>query len=94
MRSAVDATARHISKLVVSFEGQALPKLKTAVKKGPNALQTWSQFLYQLATIYRPRGDPDVHRRILPMNFDRNIWLCDRAHMHFFIPHFRPPPAP
>lgn len=53
VRSAVDATARHISKLVVSFEGPALPKLKTAVKKGPNALQTWSQFLYQLATIYK-----------------------------------------
>lgn len=51
VRSAVDARARHISKLSVQLSGAAQPKLKTAVASAPNEFQTWSQFLYRLSTI-------------------------------------------
>jgi len=51
VRSAVDARARHISKLSVMFEGSARPALRTAMKQSPNNFQTWSQFLYRLSTI-------------------------------------------
>lgn len=51
VRSAIDARARHISKLKVEFTGVAKPKMKTALSKNPNELQTWGQFLYRLSTI-------------------------------------------
>lgn len=51
VRSAIDARARHISKLQVEFIGAAQPKLKPIVRKGPNQFQTWGQFLYRLSTI-------------------------------------------
>lgn len=51
VRSAIDARARHISKLKVEFVGPAQPKLTNRLKKQPNALQTWSQFLYRASTI-------------------------------------------
>lgn len=51
VRSAIDARARHISKLKVEMIGSAQPKLKTRLKQRPNEFQTWSQFLYRLSTI-------------------------------------------
>ena len=51
VRSAIDARARHISKLKVEFKGSALPSLKSRMKSAPNEFQTWSQFLYRLSTI-------------------------------------------
>ena len=51
VRSAIDARARHISKLKVEFKGSAQPRLQTRMKKQPNRTQTWSQFLYRLSTI-------------------------------------------
>lgn len=51
VRTAIDARSRHISKLDVTFEGSALPKLKTRIKNAPNDFQTWGQFLYRLNTI-------------------------------------------
>lgn len=51
IRAAVDARARHISKLNVEFIGTAQPALRTMLKLGPNAWQTWGQFLYRLSTI-------------------------------------------
>ena len=51
VRAAIDAKARHISKLRVEPRGAAQPKLKTILEKSPNGWQTWSQFLYQTATI-------------------------------------------
>lgn len=51
VRSAVDARARHISKLDVKVQGAAKPKLQTKLKEGPNEWQTWGQFLYRLSTI-------------------------------------------
>lgn len=51
VRAAIDARARHISKLKVEFNGTALPTLRTRMKSAPNDFQTWSQFLYRLSTI-------------------------------------------
>ncbi len=51
VRSAIDAKARHISKLKVEVRGAAKPKLQTKLKQGPNEFQTWSQFLYRTSTI-------------------------------------------
>lgn len=51
VRSAIHAKATHISKLKVEFYGHGSEAVMQRLKK-PNALQTWSQFLYRLATIY------------------------------------------
>ena len=51
VRASINAIATHISKLDVSFTGTARPALVGKLKHGPNAFQTWSQFLYRLATI-------------------------------------------
>lgn len=51
VRAAVDAKARHISKLKVDFLGAARPALKTKMAYAPNNFQTWSQFLYRSSTI-------------------------------------------
>lgn len=51
VRSAIDAKARHISKLKPQFTGTANPSLQNKMKLGPNEFQTWSQFLYRAATI-------------------------------------------
>lgn len=51
VRSAIEAKARHISKLKVELQGSAKPKLKNKLKHNPNAWQTWSQFLARCSTI-------------------------------------------
>lgn len=51
VRSAINARATHISKLSVTVQGSAKPKLQTRLRTGPNEWQTWSQFLYRLSTI-------------------------------------------
>lgn len=51
VRAAIDAKARHISKLKVEIVGTALPSLQSKMKQGPNQWQTWSQFLYRTSTI-------------------------------------------
>lgn len=51
VRAAVDARARHISKLKVEISGSANKALQTKLKQGPNQWQTWSQFLYRTSTI-------------------------------------------
>lgn len=51
VRAAIDARARHMSKLKVELRGSAKPKLKTIAKHQPNNFQTWSQFLYRISTI-------------------------------------------
>lgn len=50
-RLAIDAVARHASKLKVELMGSAQPNLKTLVKHKPNEWMTWSQFLYRVMTI-------------------------------------------
>lgn len=51
VRAAIDARARHISKLVVTIQGAAQPALQSKLRQGPNQWSTWSQFLYRLSTI-------------------------------------------
>ena len=51
VRSAIDARARHISKLKVSFTGSANPKLQAKMRLAPNKFQSYSQFLYRCSTI-------------------------------------------
>lgn len=51
VRAAIDARARHISKLKVETQGTANPSLQSKLKQGPNQWQTWSQFLYRTSTI-------------------------------------------
>ena len=51
VRAAIDARARHISKLKVEVEGAANPSLQAKLRLGPNQWQTWSQVLYRISTI-------------------------------------------
>ena len=51
VRAAIDARARHISKLKVEVVGTANPQLQVKLRQGPNQWQTWSQFLYRVSTI-------------------------------------------
>lgn len=51
-RAAVDAFARHCSKLKPEVLGSNNGKLKRLIQFRPNPWQTSSQFLYQVATIY------------------------------------------
>ena len=51
VRAAIDARARHISKLKASIQGTAQPGLQTKLRLAPNQWMTWSQFLYRLSTI-------------------------------------------
>ncbi len=51
VRAAIDARARHVSKLKPEILGAAKPTLQTKLRQQPNAWQTWSQFLYRCSTI-------------------------------------------
>ena len=51
VRAAIDARARHISKLQITVQGTAKPSLQNKLRLGPNEWQTWGQFLYRLSTI-------------------------------------------
>ena len=51
VRSAVEAKARHISKLKVELQGEAQPYLKSKMKHEPNEWQTYPQFLARCSTI-------------------------------------------
>lgn len=51
VRAAIDARARHISKLKVETIGTANPSLQSKLALGPNQWQTWSQLLYRVSTI-------------------------------------------
>ena len=51
VRAAIDARARHMSKLKVETAGTANLSLQSKLRQGPNQWQTWSQFLYRVSTI-------------------------------------------
>ena len=51
VRSAIEAKARHISKLNVEMQGEAQPYLKAKMKHAPNEWETWPQFLARCSTI-------------------------------------------
>ena len=69
VRAAIDARARHISKLKVETIGSANKSLQTKLKQGPNQWQAWSQFLYRVSTIL------DIHNTafIVPVFDERMI---------------------
>ena len=69
VRSAIDARARHISKLKVETFGTANPSLRSKLAQGPNQWQTWSQFLYRVSTIL----DVNNTAFIVPVLDDRLI---------------------
>ena len=50
-RAVIHAKAVHVSKLSISVSGAGNPILQTRLQYGPNAWQTWGQFLYRLSTI-------------------------------------------
>ena len=68
VRAAIDARARHISKLKIETVGTAQPSLQNKLRTGPNQWMTWSQFLYRTSTIL------DIHNTafIVPV-FDANM---------------------
>lgn len=51
IRAAINARARHVSKLKFSSKGSAKPALQSKMKQGPNQWQTWPQFLARTSTI-------------------------------------------
>ena len=51
VRSAIEAKARHISKLKVEMQGEAQPNLKARIKHKPNDWMTYPQFLARCSTI-------------------------------------------
>lgn len=52
VRAAIDAIARHVSKLKIEPYGTANPSLQNKLKQGPNQWQTWPAFLYRTASIW------------------------------------------
>lgn len=57
VRAAIDAKARHASKLEMVMAGEAQQFLRTRVKHSPNEWQTWSQFYYRTMTILEMRNN-------------------------------------
>lgn len=51
VRSAIEAKARHISKLKVELQGEAQSALRVRMKHAPNEWQTYPQFLARCSTI-------------------------------------------
>lgn len=51
VRAAIDARARHVSKLHVEFLGAGAQTYVNNLKKRPNRFSTWSQFMYRVSTI-------------------------------------------
>ena len=51
VRAAIDARARHISKLKVETIGTANPSLQSKLNLGPTQFMSWSQALYRISTI-------------------------------------------
>ena len=51
IRAAINARARHVSKLKFESTGSAKMSLQAKLKQGPNQWQTWPQFLARTSTI-------------------------------------------
>lgn len=69
VRAAIDARARHISKLKIEVGGTANPSLQAKLRQGMNQFQTNSQFLYRVSTIL----DVNNTAFIVPVFDDRMI---------------------
>lgn len=51
IRAAIEARARHVSKLKFEVTGSARKSLQAKLKQGPSQFQTWPQFLARVETI-------------------------------------------
>lgn len=51
VRAAINAISTQCGKLQVVIQGAAKPALQTKLRRAPNELQTWSQFMARLSTI-------------------------------------------
>lgn len=69
VRAAIDARARHISKLKIEVNGTANQALQAKLRQGMNQWQTNSQFLYRVSTIL----DVNNTAFIVPVFDDRMI---------------------
>lgn len=76
VRSAIDARARHISKLKIEIHGAAQPRVQTILKKRPNQYQTWSQFLYRMSTILDMQNNVFIVPIISKENMIAGLWTC------------------
>ena len=76
VRAAIDAKARHISKLQIKIHGAAQPKVQTILKKRPNQFQTWSQFLYRASTILDMQNTLFIVPILDVENDVTGLWLC------------------
>lgn len=57
VRAAIDARARHASKLTVVITGSAKPALSGLLKRAPNEFMSWGQLLYRTSTILDVRNN-------------------------------------
>ena len=76
VRAAIDAVARHVSKLTIKVHGAAMPKTQTILKKKPNQFMTWSQFLYRSLTILYMQNTLFIVPIIDVNNDVVGIWPC------------------
>ena len=76
VRAAIDAVARHVSKLTIKVHGAAMPKTQTILKKKPNEFMTWSQFLYRALTILYMQNTLFIVPIIDINNDVVGIWPC------------------
>ena len=76
VRAAIDAVARHVSKLTIKVHGSAMPKTQTILKKKPNEFMTWSQFLYRALTILYMQNTLFIVPIIDVNNDVVGIWPC------------------
>ena len=76
VRSAIDARARHMSKLSIKIEGAAQPRLQTMLRKRPNQWQTWSQWIYRAETILSMQNTLFIVPIIDRNNLVTGLWTC------------------
>lgn len=76
VRAAIDARARHISKLEIRITGAAQPRLQTILRKRPNPWQTWSQFIYRASTILDMQNTLFIVPIIDRNNLVTGLWTC------------------
>ena len=57
IRASLDAWGRHAAKLKPNITGSAQPELANRMRVRPNAFQTWTQMLYQTATVLGARNN-------------------------------------
>lgn len=76
VRAAIDAVARHVSKLQIKVHGAAMPKTQTILRKKPNDFMTWSQFLYRALTILYMQNTLFIVPIIDINNDVVGIWPC------------------